>query len=446
MGKKLSKIRISVIIPVYNTRQYLQECIDSILNQSLNSIEIIIVDDGSTDGSIDLIKNYEKKYSNIRAIFQENKKQGGARNVGLKFAKGEYIYFIDSDDILDKQALEYCYRQAFSKNLDLVVFEADIFGNIMGRNPSEYLFHNRIEKFPLQIGGIDFVERYYDKISLLNIPFTLYSKQFLVDHNIYFLENTFFEDVAFFYKVMQYNPQIMIVDKVFYHRRYRSNSVMTRGVDETSVLNKIKVCYKVFEDSTSRLKELYCMIAIRGIRKSLQEIVKYRIKIENESKNSIIQIIENIKFQKKNITSLIDIQYCYWIVYDLYKIKMSNHYVWKTVYDYLENVKIQLQLYDSNIKLGIYGNGDDCKAFLDMTNRLFGDFKCHVVYIQTAPTSIEDNIYSVKDIADLKLDIIFIGSYYYENEMINKLYEQNGINYKIYSIKRDFNYFCITSD
>lgn len=438
----MKEIKVSVIIPVYNTRQYLQECMDSILKQSLDSIEIIIVDDGSTDGSLELVKEYEKTHSNICVIYQKNKKQGAARNAGLKIARGEFVYFIDSDDILENHALEYCYNLASNKNLDMVVFEASIFGDVKGRNENEYLFHKRIKEIPFQINGIDYVEKYYNKLSLLNIPFTLYSRNFLKENNIFFLENTFYEDVAFYYKVMQYNPQIMIVDKVFYHRRYRSNSVMTTESNEISILNKINVYYKILDDSTDRMKNLYCTIAARGIRKALQEIVKYDISIGESSKNSIIRVVENFNGQINSISSFLDIQYCYFVLADLFNVEMCNNEVYDVVYDYLKNIKKQLNVYN-NIKLGIYGRGDDCNLVFDLIRRVFGDFKCSFFYIQTEPVSgkNDDNMYCIDNIDDLQLDIIFIGSYYYEDDIMENIYKNCKQKYKVYSIKRDFHYF-----
>src|SRR5699024_11228741 len=93
---------ISIFIPVFNTGKYLSECLDSLLNQGLENYEIIIIDDGSTDNSAEIIEKYSNSYSNIINIYQKNNGQGSARNKGLKIAQGEYIYFMDSDDYLTK--------------------------------------------------------------------------------------------------------------------------------------------------------------------------------------------------------------------------------------------------------------------------------------------------------------------------------------------------------
>ena len=104
------KVKISVIIPVYNCQQYLEQCLDSVINQTLKEIEIICVDDGSSDGSYDILQRYTKKYKFINIFKQINKGAGAARNLGLKNAIGEFVAFLDADDYyLDADALEKMY-------------------------------------------------------------------------------------------------------------------------------------------------------------------------------------------------------------------------------------------------------------------------------------------------------------------------------------------------
>ncbi len=115
------EIKISAIIPVYNTEKYLNRCLDSVCNQSLKEIEIIIVNDGSPDRSIDIIEKYQSNDERIRVI---NKKNGGissARNAGIEIATGKYIINIDSDDWVEKNYFEDMYNKAEKKDLDIVV-------------------------------------------------------------------------------------------------------------------------------------------------------------------------------------------------------------------------------------------------------------------------------------------------------------------------------------
>ena len=111
--------KISIIVPVYNSEVYLKECIDSILNQTFKDIEVIFINDGSTDNSVQVIKENMTK-NNFIIIEQENRGLGAARNVGLKKSTGEYILFLDSDDYLDKYACEHMYKVAIDTESDVV--------------------------------------------------------------------------------------------------------------------------------------------------------------------------------------------------------------------------------------------------------------------------------------------------------------------------------------
>lgn len=114
-------IKVSVVVPVYNKEEYIGECIESLINQTLKDIEIIVVNDGSTDSSLAKIEKYQKTYGNIKIINQENKGLGSARNAGIREARGEYVGFVDADDFVDKAMYEELYNQAINKNSDLVI-------------------------------------------------------------------------------------------------------------------------------------------------------------------------------------------------------------------------------------------------------------------------------------------------------------------------------------
>ena len=115
-------IKVSVIVPVYNTEKYLRRCLDSLVNQTLREIEIIIVNDASPDNSIEIMREYERKYKNKVVVIdlKVNVKQGGARNEGINIAKGEYIGFVDSDDWVDKEMYKELYNKAKENNADIV--------------------------------------------------------------------------------------------------------------------------------------------------------------------------------------------------------------------------------------------------------------------------------------------------------------------------------------
>ena len=117
--------KVSVILPVYNVEKYLKQCMDSIVNQTLKDIEIICVDDGSTDASLSILKEYEKEDDRVKVICQQNAGAGAARNNGLSIATGEYLSFLDSDDFFSLDMLEKSYAEAKKEDADLIVFRSD---------------------------------------------------------------------------------------------------------------------------------------------------------------------------------------------------------------------------------------------------------------------------------------------------------------------------------
>lgn len=114
-------IKVSVIVPIYNAERYLKKCIDSILNQSLKEIEVILINDGSTDGSIKIIEEYSKNDSRVVILNLKNGGPGKARNEGIKIAKGEYLSFVDSDDYIEREFLEKLYKTATHNKVQMVM-------------------------------------------------------------------------------------------------------------------------------------------------------------------------------------------------------------------------------------------------------------------------------------------------------------------------------------
>ena len=129
----MNQPKVSVIIPVYNSQKYLRECLDSIVNQTLKEIEIICVDDGSTDESLEILKEYDTKDSRVHVFTQPNKNAGAARNNGLKHAHGEYLLFVDSDDFFNLNMLEHSYKKALIADADMVVFSANEYNMKTGK-------------------------------------------------------------------------------------------------------------------------------------------------------------------------------------------------------------------------------------------------------------------------------------------------------------------------
>lgn len=224
--------KVSVIVPVYNVEQYVAECLDSILNQTLKNIEIIALNDGSTDGSLDILNEYSKRDSRIRVYSHENRGLGPTRNRGITLAKGEYLAFVDSDDTIVPDALETLYNRAIEQGADIVEGEVML---LYEEAPSKNRVRTKLPDLEyIQVtedGKAEFYKTYYfPRIISHNAWDKLYSIKLVIDNHIIFGDNRriFAEDNWFQLQVFLTLPKISVVDKVVYNYRQQANSIMHR--------------------------------------------------------------------------------------------------------------------------------------------------------------------------------------------------------------------------
>ena len=222
---------VSVIIPVYNVEKYLKQCIDSVINQTLKDIEIICVDDGSTDNSLNILKEYALKDERIVIIRQKNKHAGVARNQGLKIAKGKYIHFLDSDDWIEHYAYEkLCNIMKNSNYPDIIKFRAYSFNNITGEiESSAYLDAKGVDEKYFE----NFLNIYNNPINTSKLPDSpwsgFYCREFLIKNKIYFDDFVCVNDVGFFYRCIINAKSIYLSsEKLVYYRENRSNSLIDK--------------------------------------------------------------------------------------------------------------------------------------------------------------------------------------------------------------------------
>lgn len=219
-------VDISIIIPVYNTEKFLNKCLESVCKLNLKNKEIILVNDGSRDNSINIINKYKELYpKNIILINQENKGLSFSRNKGIIKSKGKYILFIDSDDFIESIETEKFLIKG-------IKYEADI---LIG-NSSDYYSDNKIvrdyftEKIePLKENkGIYFIEeRIKDKCFYVGVWRNLYKKEFLLKNNLFFCRNLLYEDTLFipiaFYKA----NKVIYTSEYFYNYRQNNEDSIT---------------------------------------------------------------------------------------------------------------------------------------------------------------------------------------------------------------------------
>lgn len=252
-------VKISVIIPVYNVELYLKDCLDSVLNQSFRDIEVILVNDGSTDGSIDILNNYAKNDSRVRVINQENKGVSAARNTGLDLSNGEYILFVDSDDMLIENSLEHLYKQSCEKDTEVLLGHAYRY---FSNEEKVDFFYNKAEldKFEVADG-----KTLYSKLMERNLfPPLVYlffcKKDFLCKYRIRFKEGIIHEDELWCVMVICQANKTTCAPFYTYLYRCRDGSIMNSNnykyrIDSMkTVVNEL--C--LIADNMTSIEELEC--------------------------------------------------------------------------------------------------------------------------------------------------------------------------------------------
>jgi glycosyltransferase involved in cell wall biosynthesis len=207
---------ISIIVPMYNVELYLEKCVESIEKQTYQNIEVILVDDGSKDNTLEIANNLAKKYDNINVYMQKNQGQGAARNTGIAHLHGEYVMFIDADDFMSTEMCEKLLTIMLRFRLDIVECSyQEVFCLI---NTMGYVYHTHVPEKVI-LTGSDF----YENKPILSCCNKLYSKEYLNKINFKFTENHFAEDVYDISSVILHAKRIMRIDKSLYY--YRKDNV-----------------------------------------------------------------------------------------------------------------------------------------------------------------------------------------------------------------------------
>lgn len=253
-------IKVSVIIPVYNTGKYVADAIKSIQNQSLSDIEIIAVDDCSTDNSLTIIKGLAKNDERILLIpMSENRGQSVCRNKGLEIATGDYIYFFDSDDLLEKNCLELCYDRMESGDSDFLIFDGDSFveeGVAMTFNAT----YKRTQLLKKEIyEGKELIHYLIkNKSYSCSVCLSFIRKSYLDKINIKFYPGVLYEDILYSCELYLNAENVTFLPTTFFHRRVRGNSTMTSKIESRAIEyrftvgNELLKLKKQFTDNVSR--------------------------------------------------------------------------------------------------------------------------------------------------------------------------------------------------
>lgn len=231
----MNEIKVSVILPVYNVEKYLRQCLDSIMNQTLEDIEIICVDDGSTDSSAEIIKEYAEKDSRVTALYQENGGAGAARNNGLRHARGKYLSFLDSDDFFACNMLEEAYNCAEQYNADFVVFNS----NQYFEDSDCYKDANWVVRYaelpPYQPFNRRAITSNIFKVFVGWAWDKLFSREFVLKNNLLFQEQRTSNDMLFVFSAVAVADRIAYINthEALAHQRRDSRDSLSKTKEKS---------------------------------------------------------------------------------------------------------------------------------------------------------------------------------------------------------------------
>lgn len=442
-------IKTSVIVPVYNTSEYLKDCFASIFNQTQTEIEVIAVNDGSTDDSLQILEEIKKEHPEMIIFSQENKGLGDARNAGIELATGEFIYFMDSDDCLEREALALCYQHAKQNRLDVVMFDACTFGSADYETES-YDRSNIITEKEIVLEGEEYAVKYWSKAFYPTAWMNYISSDFIRKHKLKFLSRIYYEDNEFYCRMLLHAERVMYIPRMFYKRRYREASIMTSPFDE-----------RHGQDFLNMLQAVNALAYTGKAENALGELKKRFLRtLYNRCRNSRLlgdnSLTANFYRTALDIyggsIEAVDSYYGMELLYELSAV-LSDETVSFEVKQKIKSRKkeILVSLF-SEIPLqresgcvGIYGTGKNTERFLNVYRENVGELRASLIFIDsdtvTGTEKYENyDVLNVNDIADLPLECIVIASSKYEQQIFDTITAKYGNRYKIIRLAGDLRF------
>ena len=285
---------ISVIIPVYNVEPYLRQCVDSVLSQTYKNIEIILVDDGSTDSSNIICDEYARKHGNIKVIHKKNAGLSEARNSGLDVSNGSYIAFIDSDDWISKDNLEKMITEIKTQDSDFVFSDGVSFED-SDRGYSIKQGYTRKEKYETDTGINMFKRLHNCKDFHCAVQMYLWKKTFLDKHSLRFYPGILYEDMLFTYKAFLLADSVAHCYDKLYHRRFRAGSIVTSRPISKNFLSAKTVYEEVSELTSGLISECFQEYCSRCAFRAIELYKKLSGSDKTQLRAEYISIKETIK-------------------------------------------------------------------------------------------------------------------------------------------------------
>ena len=455
---KDSDIKFTIIIAMYNVEKYIERALKSCVEQTYGNIEILVINDGSTDGSPRIARKYADQYENVRMITTENRGLSMARNEGILQAGGEWLLFLDGDDWLEPSAIEACERN-LREDLEVFFFNAkDCYDNggeiVKIEEQAKYHLIDRV------CTGAEIAESYKNHLIQIESWRGCYRKSFLTEYDIRFVAGVYWEDTSFWFRIILCARRMMYSNLYLYNYRIRKGSIMKSPADYEK-MKSVFVLHEVIlgelEKNAEVVYEVACGYILTGLMKACGRL------ISTDYLETLKEYDEDIVRMKERILRKIDWIYRDLSVPDVLKIKyqlccalvfFAGIYtepmlceLWslreKTLL-YLKEKMADFPLQEPK-KVGIYGSGRNADVILDTYRKVIGEIKADYVYIDSNKESLTDkhlnrDIVNVRDLRSQGIRDVVICSNLYEDEMeqtlrlhyddisIYRMYGNNKVN------------------
>lgn len=431
-------VSIGVIIPVYNVEKYLEECLDSILNQTVPFNEVIVVNDGSTDKSLDICRKYENKYMQFELINQQNCGPAEARNRGLDVVKSEYIVFVDSDDYIDNRFCEIIKKIINNKELDVIYYSASIqYEALVKISKEEYTRDKNV--CDIETTGFESLKLLFPAAYQMSVCMSAYKRTFLKQQNIRFIRNILYEDRFFCLRVITEANKVMYIRNKIYIRRFRPDSIVTSSASKRKIGDVIYGHRKEWNYIRNRKewkndKDLTQYFVLCGALMTYQEEVSNQgMKRERERYLFAFfrEWLEYFDFMSMDINMLVILLFLVKHVRDVGEKALLDLFREKggiqgTIIRLSDLVKEQCEKQLKQIplgkkcKIGIYGRGRHTTCILQLYNKLIGDIKAELYYIESDKKDEKKNTKRLDEISkdtERYTDFFLLSSKVYQTEM-----------------------------
>lgn len=404
-------VKISVVVPVYNVENYLADCLDSLVNQTFKDIEIICINDGSPDNSLQILEEYAEKDSRMKVFSQENGGHAVATNRGISMATGDYLFLMDSDDVLELNALELSYNRAEEKDVDFVIFKAINYNNARDEYYETEVYS--MKKVYNLVG--DSVFNYKDLGELIFgmsvTPWSkLYKRDFIVNNKIIFPEGLIFEDNVFFYNALLSAERVCFLNEFLFIRRWYSTSSTTAGdlrfLSSLGVTNLVIDTFEKHGEYDNFQKNLWNFKIKTNMMRYKKIKPEFKEAFFTELKKDFMRIINTPKYSETILSNL--------------------NYRNKKLF---EQVLISNSSYEFDQLRNVYANKMKCNNIVKKINfnKLFSDI--YKQYWEVSEEEKEDYFNSMKNFVDeLYQDELYYDIFNQLTYKNKKIIEQIGVS------------------